>query len=127
MGFDCRLSIRRCQLVTHQVSAVTSAYLFQISREKSCDYVLITYITKYHNCAEAKRAHQVKKNNLFKPFVRSKQPRTTKTIIYNYIFTSLGLKKFNVRPNSSRNCSVSIRITLDEMESSFARFNYVCL
>ena len=43
----------------------TSAYLFQIAREKSCDYVSITYMKKYeiayHNCAEAKRAHQVKK------------------------------------------------------------------
>ena len=42
-----------------------SAYLFQIAREKSCDYVSITYMKKYeiayHNCAEAKRAHQVKK------------------------------------------------------------------
>ena len=60
-GFDCRLSIRRCELVTRYVSA----YLFQIAREKSCDYVLITYMKKYeiayHNCGEAKRAHQVKK------------------------------------------------------------------
>ena len=43
----------------------TSAYLFQIAREKSCDYVLITYMKEYeiayHNCGEAKRAHQVKK------------------------------------------------------------------
>ena len=43
----------------------TSAYLFQIVQEKSCDYVSITYMKKYeiayHNCAEAKRAHQVKK------------------------------------------------------------------
>ena len=43
----------------------TSAYLFQIVREKSCDYVSITYMKKYeiayHNCAEAKRAHLVKK------------------------------------------------------------------
>ena len=39
----------------------TSAYLFQSAREKSCDHVLITYMKKYHNCAEAKRAHQVKK------------------------------------------------------------------
>ena len=38
--------------------------------------------------------------------VRSKQPRTIKTIIYNDIFTSLGHKKFKVRPNSSRNCWV---------------------
>ena len=63
------------------------------------------------------------KNNLFK----SKQPRTIKTIIYNDIFTSLSHKKnFKVRLNSSRNCSVCVRITLDEMESSFARFNHVC-
>ena len=33
------------------------------------------------------------KNNLFKPCVRSKQPRTIKTIIYNDIFTSLRHKK----------------------------------
>ena len=43
----------------------TSAYLFQIAREKSCDYVSITdmkkYEVAYHNFAEAKRAHQVKK------------------------------------------------------------------
>ena len=43
----------------------TSAYLFQIAREKSYDYVLIIYMKKYevgyHNCAEAKRAHQVQK------------------------------------------------------------------
>ena len=42
----------------------TSAYLFQIAREKSCDYVLITYMKKYeigfHNCAEAKRATSAK-------------------------------------------------------------------
>ena len=63
------------------------------------------------------------KNNLFK----SKQPRTIKTIIYNDIFTSLRHKKnFKVRLNSSTNCSVCVRITLDEMESSFARFNHVC-
>ena len=31
-------------------------------------------------------------------------------------------KKFKVRLNSSRNCSVCVRITFDGMESSFARF-----
>ena len=34
----------------HRVSAILhllSAYLFQIAREKSCDYVLIIYIEKY--------------------------------------------------------------------------------
>ena len=43
------------------------------------------------------------KNNLFKPCIRSKQPRTIKTIIYNDIFTSLKRKKLIVRLNSSRN------------------------
>ena len=33
------------------------------------------------------------KNNLFKPCIRSKQPRTIKTIIYNDIFTSSRCKK----------------------------------
>ena len=46
-----------------------SAYLFQIAREKSCDYVLIIFVKKYeiayHNYAEAKRAHQVQ-NKLLK-------------------------------------------------------------
>ena len=44
---------------------LTSAYSFQIAREKSCDYVLIIYMKKYeiayHNYAEAKRARQVQK------------------------------------------------------------------
>ena len=44
---------------------LTSAYLYQITREKSCDYVLIMYMKKYeiayHNYTEAKRAHQVQK------------------------------------------------------------------
>ena len=42
-----------------------SAYLYQIAREKSCDYVFIMYMKKYeiayHNYTEAKRAHQVQK------------------------------------------------------------------
>ena len=63
------------------------------------------YEIAYHDCGEAKRPHQVK-NNLFKPCVRSKQSRTIKTIIYNDIFSSLGHKKFKVRLNSSRTCSV---------------------
>ena len=41
----------------------TSAYLFQIAREISRDYILMIYMKKYeiayHNYAEAKRAHQV--------------------------------------------------------------------
>ena len=40
-----------------------NAYLFQIAREKSCDYVLIMYMKKYevayNNYAEEKRAHHV--------------------------------------------------------------------
>ena len=43
---------------------------------------------------------------------------------YFHIFRA---QKFKVRSNSSRNCSVCVRITFDEMESSFARFNHVCL
>ena len=35
-------------------------------------------------------------------------------------------KKFKVRLKSSRNCSVCVRITFDQMESSFSRFNHVC-
>ena len=35
-------------------------------------------------------------------------------------FHSLRRKKF--RPNSLRNCSVCVRVTFDEMKSSFARF-----
>ena len=43
------------------------------------------------------------------------------------IFSHLkGAKKFKVRINSSRNCSVCVRITFDEIES-FARFNHVCI
>ena len=42
-----------------------------------------------YNYAEAKRAHQVQ----MKLCVRSKQPRTIKTIVYNDVFTSLRRKK----------------------------------
>ena len=61
-----------------------------MAREKSYDYVLIymnKYEIAYHNYAEAKRALQVAL------CVRSKQPRTIKTIIYKDIFTSLRRKK----------------------------------
>ena len=51
------------------------------------------YEIAYHNYAEAKRAHQVQKK-FTQPLkvrlcVRSKQPRTIKTIIYDDIFTAL--------------------------------------
>ena len=43
------------------------------------------------------------------------------------IFSHLwGTKKFKVRQNSSRNCSVWVLITFDGKESSFVRFNHVC-
>ena len=51
------------------------------------------------------------KNNLFKPCIRSKQPRTIKTIIYNDIFTSLKRKKLIVRLNSSRNVQSGLLLT----------------
>ena len=73
-----------------------SVYLFQIAREKSCDYVLIIYIQEYErgylNCVEAKRAHQVQKIIYLNPasdIVRSAKT-TTKA------------KKFKVRLNISR-------------------------
>ena len=75
---------------------LTSACLFQIAREKSCDYVLITYMenTRWLIIIKHQQSARIKcKNNLFKPCVRSKQPRTIKTIIYNDIFTSLRRKK----------------------------------
>ena len=48
---------------------LTIAYLFQIAREKSYDYVLIIYMKKYeivyHNYAEKQSARIKCKNNLF--------------------------------------------------------------
>ena len=56
------------------------------------------------------RAHQVQKL-LIQTLevtlrVRSKQPRTIKTVTHNDVFTSLGAKKFKARLNSSRSFSV---------------------
>ena len=57
------MKVGECNLWS--LKKLTSAYLFQTVRGKSCDYVLITYMKKneiaYHNYAEAKRAHQVQK------------------------------------------------------------------
>ena len=39
---------------------ITSAYLFQIARKKSCDHVLIIYMIAYHNYAEAEHASSTK-------------------------------------------------------------------
>ena len=54
---------RRVSAICGLWKKLTSAYIFQIAREKSCDYVLIKYMKQYeiahHNQAEAKRAHQV--------------------------------------------------------------------
>ena len=56
------------------------------------------YEIAYHKNAEAKCAHQVQKyfvqTQQVTLCVRSKQPHTIKTIIYNDIFTSLRRKKF---------------------------------
>ena len=67
----------------------TSAYPFQIAREKSCDYVLLInmkiYEIAHHNYAEAKRAHEVQKQFIQTQQVtlcaRSKQLRAIKTIM----------------------------------------------
>ena len=59
--------------------------MFQIVRQKSCDYVLIIYMKKYEianlNYAEAKRVHQVQKiiyTNTASDIVRS-----VKTTVYD--------------------------------------------
>ena len=56
--------------------------------------------------------------------------RSVKTTAYDqnnnmqwYLHIFKAQKKFKVRLSSSRNCSVCVRITFDEMESSFPRFN----
>ena len=43
--------------VAHEAIAecVTSAYLFQIAREKSCDYLLIIYMKKFEMVKQKKR------------------------------------------------------------------------
>ena len=55
------------------------------------------YEIAYHNYVEAKRAHQVQKSLIqtlqVTFYVRSKQPRTIKTIIYNDIPILLRRKK----------------------------------
>ena len=79
---------RECNL--RSLKKLTSAYLFQIAQEKSCDYVLIIYMKKYekahHNYAEPKCAHQVQKW-----FIQT--VRYVKTKIYSDIFTSIRRKK----------------------------------
>ena len=61
----CMSSLGQCNLWS--LKKFTSAYLFQIAREKSCDYVftIYQYMKKYkiayHKYAEAKRVHQVQK------------------------------------------------------------------
>ena len=61
---------------------VPSAYLFQIAREKSCDYALTIYMKKYeiahHSCAEAKRSSSAKiiYSNPASDIVRSVQTAT---------------------------------------------------
>ena len=107
---------------------LTSACLFQIAWEKPCDYLLIIYMEKYEMLIiiKHKQSARIKcKYNLFKPCARSNQPRRIKTIISNDIFTSLRRKKVQSPASSSRNCSVCVRITFEEMES-FPRFNRVC-
>ena len=75
----------------------TSAYLFQIAREKIM-WLLVNDISEkkydiaYHNYTEAS-AHIKCKNNLFKPCIPSKQLRTIKIVIYKDILTSQGAEK----------------------------------
>ena len=77
---------------------ISSRNLFQIAREKLCDYVLITYMKKYelayHYYAEAKRASSAKiiYSNPASDIVRSVQTTAYDQKIYIYVlFTSQGL------------------------------------
>ena len=87
--------------------------------------ILKKYEIAYHNYAEAKRASNAKIifSNLH---IRSKQPRTIKTVIHNDILTYIRRKKVQSPAKQFKDCSVCVRITFDGMESSFARFNYAC-
>ena len=68
-----------------------------------------TYEIVLVNIIMQKQSVRIKsKNNLFK------------------LVHSVKTTAFNVRLNSSRNCSVCVRIIFDGMESSFARFNHIC-
>ena len=66
------------------------------------------------------------KMNGRKPCVRSKQPRTIKTIVCNDIFTSQKCKNVQSPAKQFKELFSLCPITFDEMESSFARFNHVC-
>ena len=83
-----------------------SAYLFQIARENSCDYVLIIYMKKIRDSLSRlcrSKARIKWKNNLFKPCkwhcaFGQNNGFTIKTIIYSDIFTSLRPKKVQLSP-----------------------------
>ena len=87
--------VGRVQLVVFE--KFSSAYLLQIAREKSCDYVVIIYMKKY----EIAYNDNAKINFIQTPLVilcfRLKQPRRMKTVIYKDIFRSLRRKKFQSR------------------------------
>ena len=74
---------------------LTRSYLFQIAREKSYDYVLITYMKTYeigyHNYADWSKARVSSAKIIYWNRAFSlKQLRTIKTIIYNhFIFSHL--------------------------------------
>ena len=82
------------------------------------------YEIAYH-CMQKQSARIECENNLLKP--ASDIVRSAKTTAYDqnnniqwYFHIFKAQKKFKVQLNSSRNCSVCVRITFDEMESSFA-------
>ena len=114
-----------CMISSQQLTALKPLYSEQNSVSIEVQYTWKN--TRWLIIIKHKQSAPIKcKNHLFKPCVRSKQPRTIKTIICNDIFTSLRRKK-KIRLNSVRNCSVYVRITFDEMESSFPRLTmFVC-
>ena len=74
------------------------------------------YEIAYHYYAEAKRASSAK--------IIYSNPASD--IVHSFFKAQKKRKKIKVRLKSLRNCSVYVRITFDEMESSFAGFNHVC-
>ena len=54
LGFDF-LNDQNNQEAGKSLKKFTSAYLFQIAREKSCDYLLIIYMKKFEMVKQKKR------------------------------------------------------------------------
>ena len=88
-----QFGINKHEKIFQRLTKFTSAYSFQIAREKSCDYLLIVYMKSarcYHNYAEATRFNHVQKKII-----------QTSALDQNNSFLSV---KFKVQLRSSGNC-----------------------